>query len=812
MPPWNSPLSSDPRLRPPPGGFKPGVSVETFARQGNMLPDPLVSGSDELQVMHSIMGVVTLCLLLLSAPPLLFCCAHRRARTLRKRMKALACEVSSAPPPASETPSRTAPFFNPEKLSLSFDRISYWAPAAWTLSRRGQQAPRQLLRDVSGVFRSGAVTAIMGPSGSGKTTLLNLLSGRAKSGSFSGERSLNGAAFERGLYERKMRMQGYVLQEDAFFESLTVLEQALFACALKMPHSLPIEQRFECVTSMLVEMELVAIAHNKVGGTTFKGISGGQRRRLSVAMELLGEPSILFLDEPTSGLDGKASLTLVELLSRIASRGRTLTTTIHQPRAEIMCLFDSLLLLTGGQLAYFGPASGAVGFFVSAGCGSIHPSDNPGDYLIDAIGLHHEGSGRTSTRVDSSELPSRFMESEAYRLLQAELHEPPDASGAGGSGAREHRAYETTIWQQTWVLLARRGTRVAASACVLEVLQVMAVGIALSLAFAHSTTSEVFSKPIRDMEWLVCSVTYLFVQQYMSVLPELLEDRPILLKEHEGGTVRLSAYILYTNLADVPRAFCHVAVMFAIGYRWVGLNPVPPHMHFILATAWAGTSSFQALVCAVAFLTDKGGVVYTLLFMLVGIGSLFGGLMVTWSNIVPPLRWCYYAGLNSFTVRSIVLVNSLANPYYQYQCSELTNSSLGVMAQVPQLNPLAHTIDPHLACIEVMRSINTTHAAKGDLDGLGSATDPDDATVDIGPMALALYGFNDAFTATTAVILTGSAVGFRFVALFLAILRTRLSRKLAVREEANTEEVPRQSQRNQIERWRLLGSGPRSNQ
>ena len=107
---------------------------------------------------------------------------------------------------------------------------------------------------------------------------------------------------------------------------------------------------------VLHDMDLSAAAHNKVGGLTFKGISGGQRRRLSVGIELLGEPSILFLDEPTSGLDSTSSLKLVQLMTKLARSGRALVTTIHQPRPEIMELFDQLLLLvTGGCVAYFGP-------------------------------------------------------------------------------------------------------------------------------------------------------------------------------------------------------------------------------------------------------------------------------------------------------------------------------------------------------------------------------------------------------------------------------------------------------------------------
>jgi len=318
----------------------------------------------------------------------------------------------------------------------------------------------------------------------------------------------------------------------------------------------------------------------------------------------------------------------------------------------------------------------------------------------------------------------------------------------------------------------------------------------------------VYSKPLRDMEWLLCSLTYICVQQYMGILPELFEERPILLKEHEGGGVRLSAYVLYTALADVPRAVTHVALVFLIGYPWVGLNPVPPHKHFILATAWLGTSAFQSLVCAAAFLSDRSGAVYAVLFLVAGMGSLFGGLMVSWDNIIGSLRWCYYASLNGFMVRAIVLVNSLSNPYYQHQCAELLNSSLGVMAEMPQLNLLAHSVDVHPACAAVIDSINSSRVVEDEAQLDGATASPEDTLVDLGPMALAMYGFNDAFTATTTVILASSIFVFRLLALALAVGRARLSNRLIERRQPSEHFRRRRPAR--VEQTQLLSCEFRS--
>ena len=202
-------------FKPPPGGLKPGVSIETFALQGNMLPDPLVHGSTEEEVMASMLSVVLPCMIVFAVLLLVYACARREAFRFTECTEALTRDfarpsrTSRADVEAAST-ARSETFFHPEATTLSFDKMSYWVPPPWRPLAQAwgepDGEPKQILRDVSGIFRSGAVTAIMGPSGSGKTTLLNLLSGRAKFGTFSGERRLNGKTHP--TYELEMRMQG----------------------------------------------------------------------------------------------------------------------------------------------------------------------------------------------------------------------------------------------------------------------------------------------------------------------------------------------------------------------------------------------------------------------------------------------------------------------------------------------------------------------------------------------------------------------------------------------------------------------------
>lgn len=291
---------------------------------------------------------------------------------------------------------------------LGFVHLNYWVQIADVNSKRFSQIRakkkyKQLLHDMSGIFEPGRLTAIMGGSGTGKTTLLNLISGRAKAGEFAGLRTINGQPMSLSEYREMLSQQGYVIQQDRFLEALTIRQCLTFEALLRIPDTIDMSEKLDRVNVLLSEVGLEQAADNKIGGITFTGISGGQRRRLSIAIELLRLPAILLLDEPTSGLDSTSALKLIELLAVLARGNRTIVTTIHQPRAEIIELFDDLLLLgEGGHVIYNGPASEAKSYLESSGIDlDASNYDNPGDFIIDAIGLDPEATSlNTRPTVD----------------------------------------------------------------------------------------------------------------------------------------------------------------------------------------------------------------------------------------------------------------------------------------------------------------------------------------------------------------------------------------------------------------------------
>lgn len=255
-------------------------------------------------------------------------------------------------------------------VSLSFKNIGYSLP----------HIKQPLLVSATGSVKSGQVLAIMGASGAGKTTLLDILANRTKAGQVTGNVYVNGKTCPREEYKNLI---GYVDQEDTMIPTLTVYETILYSALLRLPRSMSDAAKKYRVMEVMQELGIDGIKDSKIGQADDRSISGGERRRVAIACELVTSPSILFLDEPTSGLDAYNAFNVVESLITLARNyKRTVIFTIHQPRSNIVTLFDHLVLLAKGRIIYSGSQAQAQNYFGTIGY-SCPPGFNIADYLID---------------------------------------------------------------------------------------------------------------------------------------------------------------------------------------------------------------------------------------------------------------------------------------------------------------------------------------------------------------------------------------------------------------------------------------------
>ncbi|KAG0304130.1 hypothetical protein BGZ98_005903 [Dissophora globulifera] len=258
---------------------------------------------------------------------------------------------------------------------------------------------KEVLKDVSGMVRPGQVMAIMGASGAGKTSLLDILARRNKTGSIQGHIYVNGRTVSNQEFKRVV---GYVDQEDTLMPTLTVYETILYSALLRLPRDMSYDAKRFRVMETMSELGILGIKDMRIGASGQRSISGGEKRRVSIACELVTSPSILFLDEPTSGLDSYNAYNVVECLVTLARNyNRTVICTIHQPRSNIFTQFDQLVLLAKGQLIYSGETSLLNAHFRSLGH-SCPEGYNMADYMLDLTMYTGKANGRNGQRNQSN--------------------------------------------------------------------------------------------------------------------------------------------------------------------------------------------------------------------------------------------------------------------------------------------------------------------------------------------------------------------------------------------------------------------------
>ncbi|KAJ9555032.1 LOW QUALITY PROTEIN: hypothetical protein OSB04_009646 [Centaurea solstitialis] len=215
-----------------------------------------------------------------------------------------------------------------------------------------------------GEAREGEIMAVLGASGSGKSTLIDALANRIAKGSLKGTVMMNGEVLESDLSKV---ISAYVMQDDLLFPMLTVEETLMFSAEFRLPRTLSKSKKRARVQALIDQLGLRNAAKTVIGDEGHRGVSGGERRRVSIGIDIIHDPIVLFLDEPTSGLDSTSAFMVVKVLQRIAQSGSIVIMSIHQPSYRIMSLLDKLIFLSRGQMVFSDTPSKLPDFFSEFG-------------------------------------------------------------------------------------------------------------------------------------------------------------------------------------------------------------------------------------------------------------------------------------------------------------------------------------------------------------------------------------------------------------------------------------------------------------
>nr|KYP53068.1 ABC transporter G family member 28 [Cajanus cajan] len=349
---------------------------------------------------------------------------------------------------------------NTEKRKRPLIEISF---RDLTLTLKAQN--KHILRYVTGKIKPGRITAVMGPSGAGKTTFLSALAGKALGCSVTGSILINGR--NESIHSFK-KITGFVPQDDVVHGNLTVEENLWFSAQCRLSADLSKPEKVLVVERVIEFLGLQSVRNSLVGTVEKRGISGGQRKRVNVGLEMVMEPSLLILDEPTSGLDSASSQLLLRALRREALEGVNICMVVHQPSYALFKMFDDLILLgKGGLTVYHGSAKKVEEYFSSLGI-IIPERINPPDYIIDILeGIAAPGG---SSGLSYKELPVRWMLQNGYPIpldmrqnaVQFEISESVNSANVTDSNGSDHveKTFAGELWQDMRNNVKLRGEKI----------------------------------------------------------------------------------------------------------------------------------------------------------------------------------------------------------------------------------------------------------------------------------------------------------------------------------------------------------------
>ncbi|KAF5379888.1 hypothetical protein D9757_007190 [Collybiopsis confluens] len=415
---------------------------------------------------------------------------------------------------------------------------------------------KRILDRISADFPKGSLCAIMGGSGSGKTTLLNILSHHMRGSNM----VLSGSVLYNGSPSLSSVTSAYVMQMDMLLPSLTVRETLLYAAALRLPSDTAEIERRNLVEEIILELGLKDCANTQVGdGASHRGCSGGERRRVSIGVQMLSNPSVLFLDEITTGLDATSAYQLIKMLKSLSSKGRLIILTIHQPRHDIFFLFDHITLLSQGFAVYSGPTSESVSWFQRLVPGAFSEQLNPADYLI--------GVAAVDNRTAQAELKTRAQLASLVEAWRKEslIRFPSDTCDTKFAEEPVKIVYPAGVSRQIRVLTSRtiRTTIRDPMGLSASWIEAITMGIVCGLVFLNLPKTLAGIRSREAALYISCALQgylILLYDVYRLTGPSLsLFDR-----EHSEGVVGVIPWIVSTRLARLLLEDVTVPFLFSV--------------------------------------------------------------------------------------------------------------------------------------------------------------------------------------------------------------------------------------------------------
>ncbi|KAK4428051.1 Pleiotropic drug resistance protein 1 [Sesamum alatum] len=540
-----------------------------------------------------------------------------------------------------------------EQHWITFDEVKYSVDMPQEMKDHGATEDRLLLlKGVSGAFRPGVLTALMGVSGAGKTTLMDVLADRKTGGYIEGSITISGYPKKQETFAR---ISGYCEQNDIHSPYVTVYESLLFSAWLRLAPDVDSETRKMFVEKVMELVELTPIRGGLVGLPGISGLSAEQRKRLTIAVELVANPSIIFMDEPTSGLDARAAAIVMRTVRNTVDTGRTVVCTIHQPSIDIFESFDELFLMKrGGQEIYVGPlgprSCHLIQYFEGIeGVKKIKDGYNPATWMLEVTSSGQE----TMLGIDFADL---YKNSELYRRNKALINELSSPQ----PGTRElhfptqyaqplFTQFLACLWKQHWSYW--HNPLYTAVKILYTILLSFVVGSMFwDLGSKKDTEQDIFNA----MGSMYASVFLLGQQSCMSVQPLVAVERTVSYRERAAGMYSALPFAFGQVVIEIPYTFAQTVIYSPVVYAMIGFEWTAEkfmwYMFFMFFTQSYFTF-FGMMIIAMSPDQQIASIINTAFFSL---WNLFSGFVIPRPKTPVWWRWYHWASPVAWTLYGLV--------------------------------------------------------------------------------------------------------------------------------------------------------------
>ncbi|PON90757.1 ABC type transporter protein [Trema orientale] len=540
-----------------------------------------------------------------------------------------------------------------EPLSITFDEIRYAVDMPQEMKAQGIPEDRlELLKGVSGAFRPGVLTALMGVSGAGKTTLMDVLAGRKTGGYIEGNIKISGYPKKQETFAR---IAGYCEQTDIHSPHVTVCESLVYSAWLRLPPEVDSTTREMFIEEVMELVELTPIREALVGLPGVNGLSTEQRKRLTIAVELVANPSIIFMDEPTSGLDARAAAIVMRTVRNTVDTGRTVVCTIHQPSIDIFDAFDELFLLKrGGEEIYVGPLGRHSSHLIKylediEGVPKIKDGYNPATWMLEVTSAaQEEALGVNFTEIyKNSELHRR------NKALIKELSSPPP----GSNDLYFTTQYSQSFFMQWMACLWKQRLSYWRNPPYTAVRLMFTTFIALmfgTIFWDLGTKRRRQQDVMNAMGSMYAAVLFIGVQNASSVQPVVAIERTVFYRERAAGMYSSMPYAFGQVVIELPYIFVQTIIYGVIVYAMIGFEWTVAKFFWYLFFMYFTFLYFTFYGMMTVAVTPNHNIAAIVSSAFYAIWNLFSGFIIPRTRMPIWWRWYFWACPVSWTLYGLV--------------------------------------------------------------------------------------------------------------------------------------------------------------